>query len=335
MQMSISDNIAVDTVGSLLKYSVNNGAEQSGTFQKVGPDDYLASIVPSSALSSGDIVSYYVIAKDVSVAKNEARYPSTGMKQFIIGREILDDFENLQSGKWNLGLWNYTSQFEHNGEYSLTDSPDSTYTPNSERTATIIDDYDLSPFSKAVLRFYRRNTIHPTDTFHLEITNDGVQWSSLKKVTNNNTSWVREELSLNEFVGVGNNDIKIRFRFKSDGTDQRDGVYIDDMEILTNDLTVGVSEQVAAIPTEYSLHQNYPNPFNPSTTIKYAVPEESRITLSVFDILGREVETLVNEVKQPGNYQLHFNAFRLASGIYFYKLSAKGFTDIKKMMLIK
>lgn len=86
---------------------------------------------------------------------------------------------------------------------------------------------------------------------------------------------------------------------------------------------------------DYNLLQNYPNPFNPTTTIKYQIPKESFVTLKVFDVLGNEVETLVNENKNIGSYQVEFNASSLSSGVYFYKLTTNGFSDTKKLILIK
>jgi hypothetical protein len=89
------------------------------------------------------------------------------------------------------------------------------------------------------------------------------------------------------------------------------------------------------LPTIYSLEPNYPNPFNPTTVIKYSIPEASEVTLSVYDILGREVATLVNEKKEPGYYQVTFNAENLASGIYIYRLVTKNYTKSQKMLLVK
>ena len=89
------------------------------------------------------------------------------------------------------------------------------------------------------------------------------------------------------------------------------------------------------IPSVYSLSQNYPNPFNPSTKINFAIPKQGLVTLKIYDILGREVRTLVNEVKSAGSYTIDFNASEFSSGVYFYKLESNSFTDIKKMMLIK
>ncbi len=93
--------------------------------------------------------------------------------------------------------------------------------------------------------------------------------------------------------------------------------------------------QTIEIPNYYSLAQNYPNPFNPTTSIKFSVPKAVNVSLKIFDVLGKEVATLVNEVKQPGFHTADFNASNLASGIYFYRIDAGEFTAVKKMMLIK
>ncbi len=93
--------------------------------------------------------------------------------------------------------------------------------------------------------------------------------------------------------------------------------------------------QTVEIPNYYSLAQNYPNPFNPTTSIKFSVPKAVNVSLKIFDVLGKEVVTLVNEVKQPGFHTADFNASNLASGIYFYRIDAGEFTAVKKMMLIK
>ena len=89
------------------------------------------------------------------------------------------------------------------------------------------------------------------------------------------------------------------------------------------------------IPTSFTLNQNYPNPFNPNTIISYSVPKKEFVTLKVYDILGKEITTLVNEERGIGNYIAEFNASNLSSGVYFYKIQAGSFNQIKKMLLIK
>jgi hypothetical protein len=89
------------------------------------------------------------------------------------------------------------------------------------------------------------------------------------------------------------------------------------------------------IPTEAFLSNNYPNPFNPTTRIEYAIPKNSFVTLKIYDNLGREVSTLVNEIKAAGKYSLDFNAGNLSAGVYFYKITSDNFSDVKKMILVK
>ena len=94
-------------------------------------------------------------------------------------------------------------------------------------------------------------------------------------------------------------------------------------------------KEINETPTDYSLSNNYPNPFNPSTKIKYSVPQSSQIVIKVFDVLGNEIETLVNEKKIAGTYELTWYAEGLPSGIYFYQLQTNKLVETKKMILLK
>src|SRR4030095_10770107 len=89
------------------------------------------------------------------------------------------------------------------------------------------------------------------------------------------------------------------------------------------------------IPRSFEMKQNYPNPFNPSTTIEYALPKSSYVTLKVFDAVGRQVALLADEFRQAGNYRVSYDASSLASGIYYYSMEAGGFHETKKMTLLK
>lgn len=92
---------------------------------------------------------------------------------------------------------------------------------------------------------------------------------------------------------------------------------------------------VFGAPNKFALEQNYPNPFNPSTTITFSIPQKSEVSVKIFDILGKEITTLVNETKDAGKYDVNFNASNLASGVYFYSIKAGNFNETKKMTLIK
>jgi Bacterial Ig domain/Secretion system C-terminal sorting domain/Carbohydrate binding module (family 35) len=89
------------------------------------------------------------------------------------------------------------------------------------------------------------------------------------------------------------------------------------------------------VPTDFSLQQNYPNPFNPTTTIQYSLPQSGQVKLIVYDVLGRQVATLIDEKKSAGVYNVSFNAARLTSGVYFYRLNVGTFTETKKMLVLK
>jgi len=91
----------------------------------------------------------------------------------------------------------------------------------------------------------------------------------------------------------------------------------------------------SVLAAQYKLYQNYPNPFNPTTAISFQLPAYSHVKLKVFDLLGREVATLVNEEKAPGNYEVIFNAQNLSSGIYFYRMEAGSFSQTKKLLFLK
>ncbi|MCK5086989.1 MAG: T9SS type A sorting domain-containing protein [Melioribacteraceae bacterium] len=130
---------------------------------------------------------------------------------------------------------------------------------------------------------------------------------------------------------------------KQSGETYNGTIYFDNLRAVYPDAVTNVENQGIAL-TEYKLYQNYPNPFNPSTTIKYEIPDQVRndnllVSLKVYDILGREVATLVNKEQSPGSYEVEFNASsvsrRISSGIYFYRLNVGGNIMSKKMLLLK
>jgi len=98
---------------------------------------------------------------------------------------------------------------------------------------------------------------------------------------------------------------------------------------------VGIRGINSEIPSNYTLSQNYPNPFNPTTSIKFTIPKSGLVTLKIYDVLGREITELVNQVKAPGTYIVDYDASKLTSGMYFYKLEVNDFVAVKKMVLIK
>ncbi len=103
----------------------------------------------------------------------------------------------------------------------------------------------------------------------------------------------------------------------------------------TESFIFDTKEEFYKYPKQYSLSQNYPNPFNSTTKFRYSIPKRSFISLKIYDVLGREVSTLVEGVKDQGIHEVVFDTHKLASGLYIYRFQSENFTSIKKMLLIK
>lgn len=153
--------------------------------------------------------------------------------------------------------------------------------------------------------------------------------------TNGDSAWVRKSYPLNASGIVNGDSLYIGFREWVLNN-------LNDGGIIQIDLVQGIGSQAVSngnisglVNDRFSLAQNYPNPFNPSTTIYYNLPKSANVKLVVFDVLGNEVTTLVNEYKLGGTHKIDFNAGNLASGIYFYKLLAGDYVEVRKMTLIK
>ena len=107
------------------------------------------------------------------------------------------------------------------------------------------------------------------------------------------------------------------------------------MKTTNGGLLVNVSETNKETVKNYSLSQNYPNPFNPMCNVQFTMCNEGNVNIVVYDVMGREVQTLVNERMSAGTHEVKFDGSMLTSGLYFYKLITEGFTETKKMLLIK
>lgn len=157
------------------------------------------------------------------------------------------------------------------------------------------------------------------------------------------TLLTRFKTSINGWLRVGfvapttsvNGRFAIRYHVADGGPNGADSDYIglDALSIVRN--LIGTSHNGQEVPKDYKLGQNYPNPFNPSTMINYSVPKAGNVKIAVYDVLGNEVASVLNEYKQAGNYSINYNASALSSGIYFYKMISGSYVETKKMTLIK
>ena len=149
-------------------------------------------------------------------------------------------------------------------------------------------------------------------------TNNGASWTAMNEGLTNTTVWVLTASGSNLYAGTNGS-----------------GVFRRPLSEM-----VSVQELGGEIPEKFSLSQNYPNPFNPTTNFKFAIPsnvkgETSNVKLVVFDLTGREVETLVNSMLTAGNYEVRWDASRYSSGIYFYSIRTDNFQETKRMVLVK
>ena len=164
----------------------------------------------------------------------------------------------------------------------------------------------------------------------LEDYDDGQIFYEVSATTTTYDEW--EELSF-DFSGAQSNVYQKVVVLPDFGAEYQNYWYFDDIRLTDENDTEIVHS--ASVVKSYQLAQNYPNPFNPATTIAFAVPKSCQVTLKLYDTLGREVATLVDEEKQAGEYNVLLDAEGLTSGVYFYKLQAGEFREYRKLLLLK
>jgi hypothetical protein len=239
-------------------------------------------------------------------------------------------------GNWTaVGGWGLTTSQFYSPANSFTESPTGNYTNGSVRTLTLTTGRNISNNPVTILTFFHKYTIEVLDNAYIEVSSDnGTTWNSVKYYYGTQSAWQQEVLDITELANSSTN-LKIRFTLVTNGQVVADGWYVDNIKITNYmDVITGIGSE-GEIPARFALMQNYPNPFNPSTKIRYSIAKNSFVTIKIYDALGKTVNTLVNENKNPGNYEISFDASELASGLYFYKIQAGDFTDVKKMILIK
>jgi hypothetical protein len=361
-------DIGVGANAPRLYYRTDTGSGWSQFSEVVGVPVDASGIysftIPGQQL--GTILQYYLAAQDenstivVTLPDGGSGFSPPGSNppsvffQFFVAPIIFVDNATNMNNWSSTGGWNTTSQKYNSAPYSFTDSPGGNYPSNSNAVLTYDSNINLTGnYVGAAIEFYSQWAIEDNWDYgqiHLS-TNNGSSWTPLEGLYTNPgspnqpaeplydgfmLSWIKESIDISQYIGY---DIKLRFQLISDNYIEEDGWYIDDIvvvayeEIPTNITSIDIIE-------EYNLQQNYPNPFNPSTKIKYQIPENSFVSLIVFDLLGNEVTTLVDEYMPAGVYKVEFSshsgkARNLPSGVYFYTLIAGDYMDTKKMLLVK
>jgi hypothetical protein len=202
------------------------------------------------------------------------------------------------------------------GQKENVDKPDEL---TSEQNGKPIKDILLAAYNKT------KKSIAQKEKFDLRNSND-IDRTKTELKTKHKTDKVLENRAIQNISISGSLTKKER----------RERIQKDLMLLATSGELTGKTIKASNIePIKYELSQNYPNPFNPLTKINYSVAKQGLVSLKIFDILGREIKTLVNEVKSPGAYIVDFNGSNLSSGVYFYKIQSGDFMQVKRMILIK
>jgi carboxypeptidase T len=362
--LSRIDNVSAQIISLSPDIVINNpnldlGSVSSRT--EVGfPSAFTFTISPSANLRDPVKLNIKTFAGDVTMSSDTISF-LLGIPQYAF-EDSANDINKYWSTSGN-GNWTQTTSTFHSSPDCYTESKNGNYLNNADVEMTLKDEISLSDFANPVFTFWTKYDIEPNFDYGIVkfSTDNGTSWFTLPGKYNNlstgnfqpageyvydgtQTNWVKEEINLSSLIGM---QVKIKFEFHSDQYEVRDGWYIDDIALIHY-----VKEQVG-VPDkdklDFVLEQNYPNPFNPSTTIKYSIPtsllspspyqgeghRERLVTLKVYNILGREVATLVNKEQSPGNYSVDFNATSLSSGVYFYQLKAGNFIETRKLVLMR
>ncbi len=347
---TVTDNIGVDS--AWVKWYKNNTSTGVKQFKLLNTSGSIYSALFNSLNSDvviGDSVFYKIFAQDIS--SNHNRDSSALYKFKIVSLKICENFSSgvVPPTGWTTSgaYWLYDAV---SGYGSGTGSAkfDFWYATSGTNEYLTSITFDPSPVGDSI-KFDLAHALYSTsiDSLIVEASTDGgatyiavarmyagsnytatlcmSSTSSTSQFTPTASQWKSRAFAM----PTGTN--KVHFYAKSA---YGNNLFIDNL--CQSSFITGITPlQLSQVPERYSLSQNYPNPFNPVTQIKYAIPEKGFVTMKVFDVLGREVSKLVNNVQSAGNYIVDFDGTNLASGIYFYKLEINGFGEVKRMMLIK
>ncbi len=349
---------------SVVFSAVTDGISVSGepiTFRNIpsrqvvaSSDSLLINILPNATIGDYQKIVANISLNSVNVLSDTVQirvgFPSIAFEDTTNSISELWTTQSNRSQHWQETTSDFVSP-----PNSYTDSKSRNYENNISNKIILTNPIDLTGYYKPYLTFYAKWDIEQGwDAARVSVsTNNGTTWTDLHgKYTvpaqgrgaqqppnapiydGTQSTWVQEEMDLSAFE---NQQIKLRFMLESDESVTGDGFYVDDIKIMYFDTTaVSVNNEGLNVPKNFELFQNFPNPFNPTTLITYSVPKNnSKITLKVYNILGKEIATLVDKTQNVGNYSVSFNANDLPSGVYFYQLKSGNFIQTKKMVLMK
>lgn len=260
-------------------------------------------------------------------------------------------YDGAENGKSNWTFsgngkqWDTTYMTYWKGARCFCDSRGGNSSNSTTNYFTLNNSFNLTGKTNPRIEFAAKWATEPGfDYARIQVSSDnGTTWTTMTgrytKILSSQQSyrdmsyWVYEQIYLNSYIGK---TIKIRFMYYTDNGTPGDGFYFDDFRVMDYRSTpAGINSVGTEVPDKFALYQNYPNPFNPVTKIGFDLPEKSFVKLNMYDVLGRNISSLVNENLNAGKYSYEFNATNLASGVYFYKIETSKFSEVKKMIVNK
>ncbi len=332
----VTDNIGLDSV--YLEYRINENEWIKEEMIFLGNDIFVSTInLLPDELTTGDLIDYKLTAVDISSNNNVATKPESNFFRFDVAEGIyFNNKPNIEIREHILASTNDTISvsdeitIEDLNIYFKSDHPKFSdlhirlYDPEGNQ-------YDL--FNRDWFETVNENAGSPSIIFDQDayFTFDDALLVDTESATG---SFAPVHSDLTQLLGTSAfGDWRLRVFDK--GINTIKGNWLEWGLIIKGQGTTDVSDETEVLVNEYQLFQNYPNPFNPSTKIKFAIPQAGIVKLKVYDILGNEVAVLVDEVINSGIHEVNFNASHLSSGVYFYQLTSNGFSQTKKLLLLK
>lgn len=323
--------------------NVNYGVISAGA-QKTNSATPFKFFVTPNALVGDEIKFLCTVSQEGVVSSIDTVSVLVGKSNVLFFDDAESGMSNwTRSGSGSLADTSFTSFWA--GSHSFSDSRYGNSMNNTTSYFTMVNPVSLTGAVNPRLEFNAKWALEDGfDYTRIQIsTNNGSTWTTLAgkftSLVGGQQSydaikyWVQERINLNPYIGQS---VKFRFYFDTDGGVPGDGFYFDNFRIVNyTDTLTSIANNSNDIPEKYDLFQNYPNPFNPSTSIRFDIPKQSAVSITIFDALGREVRLIALGNYSPGRYSVEFDASEFPSGVYFYRLDAEDFTSIKKMMLVK
>ncbi|MBM2841397.1 MAG: hypothetical protein HW412_1925 [Bacteroidetes bacterium] len=343
-----ANNVSV-TVQSL--YSGATPVVSTGAYPAIPPRQYSTNAAPF-AFRVGASAATIDEMKFVALVTQDGIETSRDTFSVIVGypRGLFEEDAETGIGNWTRSgsgvPWDTTFVMAYRGSRSIADSRYGNVANSTNNYLTLNNAISLVGSIHPRLEFFARWANESgSDYVRLQLsTNNGTSWINLAgrhtttvggqpSYTGNKGMWAWEYINLTPYIGQ---QIRLRFNLIADTGLRGDGLYFDELRVVDyrDSVSTGVAGE-GSLPISFSLAQNFPNPFNPTTTISFTIAHSSLAVLKVLDVLGREVASLVNETKAAGSHTVNWDASNLASGVYFFRLSAGSYTATRKLLLLR